>query len=488
MRPKGQIIGKALTLKFSSLLSIFALVLWFAGSGPASADTDLTGLWLGTLQVGGTPLRIVLRVSRQENKTYSAKLDSPDQGVKDIPVRSFTLNESSVRAEIEAVGGVFEGKLFSGKDEIVGTWSQGGGSLPLTLKKTDFVSEPRRPQEPKRPFPYLEEEVSYPNPASNNRLAGTLTLPKRGGPFPVALLITGSGPQNRDEELLGHKPFLVLSDYLTRQGLAVLRVDDRGVGKSTGNFAQATTLDFASDVRAGIAYLKTRKEINPAKIGLIGHSEGGLIGPMVAADSPDVAFLVLMAGPGLNGEQIIYLQSRLIAQTAGTPAAVLATQQEIQKRMFSVLKSEPNPETAQQKLMTEWEMQISNAPADQKARLEAQTETIKTLFHSQNNAWFRFFLTYDPLLALRKVKCPVLALNGEKDLQVPPAQNLPLIEEALKTGNNKDALVKQLPGLNHLFQTSKTGSPSEYSAIEETLSPTALKLIGAWISERMLQP
>jgi pimeloyl-ACP methyl ester carboxylesterase len=335
-----------------------------------------------------------------------------------------------------------------------------------------------RPQEPKKPYPYDEEEVAYENKRDGVKLAGTLTFPRGKGPFPTVLLITGSGPQDRNESLLGHKPFLVLADYLTRQGIAVLRVDDRGMGGSTGSVPNSTTENFAADVMAGIEFLKTRKEIDPKRIGLIGHSEGGMIAPLVAAQNGDVAFIVLMAGAGVTGEEILYLQGAMIMKASGASAGQLAKQRATQESMFKILKEEKDPAAAEKRLREELSKSLTEE--EKKKAEQAIAAQIKLV----NTSWFRFFLTLDPRPALRKVKCPVLALNGENDLQVPANENLREIEAALKAGGNNDVTIARLPKLNHLFQTSETGSPNEYIKIEETIAPVALRTIGDWILKR----
>jgi uncharacterized protein len=335
-----------------------------------------------------------------------------------------------------------------------------------------------RPQEPKKPYPYDEEEVGYENKRDGVKLAGTLTFPRGKGPFPAVLLITGSGPQDRNESILGHKPFLVLADYLTRQGIAVLRVDDRGVGGSTGSAPNSTTENFAADVTAGIEFLKTRKEIDPKQIGLIGHSEGGLVAPMVAAQNGDVAFIVLMAGAGLTGEEILYLQGAMIMKANGAGAGQLARLRATQESMFKILKEEKDPAAAEKRLREEMS---KNLTEEEKKKSE---QTIAVHIKLANTPWFRYFLTLDPRPALRKVKCPVLALNGENDLQVSANENLREIEAALKAGGNNDVSIARLPKLNHLFQTCETGSPNEYIKIEETIAPVALRTVGDWILKR----
>ncbi|MBU1291654.1 alpha/beta fold hydrolase, partial [bacterium] len=414
----------------------------------------------------------------------TATLDSPDQGVTGIPVEEVIFKDNTLHLEVKSVRGVFEGKVSEDFLVIEGEWKQSGGVFPLTVKRVDKAVEILRPQVPKKPYPYIEEEIVYENKDAEIKLAGTLTLPSGDAPFPAVLLITGSGPQDRNETIFNHCPFLVLADYLTRQGVAVLRVDDRGVGKSTGDFSQATSEDFALDVLAGIEYLKTRKEINPKQIGLIGHSEGGLIAPMVAVKSPDVAFIVLMAGTGLTGEEILYLQSDLISKAMGVNEEEIAKSRQFNEKIFSVIKEEEDNEIAKERLQQMVMAYLAELSDEEKNRIGVLEESLKAQLQNLLSPWSRFFLTYDPKPTLSKVKCPILAINGEKDFQVPPKENLSAIEEALKAGDNKNFTIKELPDLNHLFQTAQTGLPSEYAKIEETISPNALKLIGDWILEQ----
>jgi hypothetical protein len=448
------------------------------------SPTGIEGIWQGELKVPGIELRIVFKISKNPDGTLIATLDSPDQGVTGIPVEKVIFKDNDLYIEVNSMGGIFEGKISSDFLTIEGQWRQSGQSLPLTVKRVNKAVEVFRPQEPKKPFPYLEEEVVYENREAGIKLAGTLSLPSKEGPFPVVLLITGSGPQDRNEAIAGHRPFLVLADYLTRQGIAVLRVDDRGVGKSTGDFSPATTEDFASDVLAGIEYLKTRKEINPKKIGLIGHSEGGIIAPMVAVKSPDVAFIVLMAGTGLTGEEILYLQSGLIARAMGVSEEDIVKSRQLNEKIFSVIKEERSKEEIEEKLRSVFMVEWGKLSEEEKSRIGNPEEYLKARLPNLLSPWFRFFLTYDPQPTLSQVKCPVLAINGEKDLQVPPKENLSAIKEALQTEGNENFTIKELPGLNHLFQTAQTGVPAEYAKIEETISPMALKIISDWIMQQ----
>lgn len=431
--------------------------------------SDIDGAWMGTLDTGAVKLRIVFHITNTEDG-LTATMDSPDQGMNGMPTTSVTRNGLTLKIEARQIGGSYEGTINKDLSQIDGSWSQGGGSLPLVLKRVKNAAELNRPrpQNPVKPYPYRAEDVAYKNTQQNVTLAATFTVPRGKGPFPAVLLITGSGPQDRDESIMGHKPFLVLSDYLTRKGIAVLRADDRGVGESTGKFSGATTADFATDAEAGVAYLKTRPEVDPHKIGLVGHSEGGIIAPMVAARDPDVAFIVMMAGSGVPGDQILPEQVLQVSEAAGESKDKAEKAAADEREVLSLVEKEKDDAVLQKDLR---EKLAGKVP---EAQMGGQIAMI-------TSPWFRFFLTYDPATALRKVKCPVLAIDGEKDRQVSPTQNLPAIRQALTEGGNKNFEVVELPGLNHLFQTAKTGAVSEYSEIEETMSPLAMKTIADWI-------
>lgn len=445
---------------------------------------DIEGIWMGNLTVpGGLELRILFNISINPDGSINASMDNPDQGVSGIPVESVSYKNGNLNLGVKSIPGSFEGVYKENNETIVGEWKQSGSTFPLVLNRIEKAPDTHREQDPVKPYPYTEEEVVYENKEAGVKLAGTLTLPQSEGPFQAVILITGSGQQNRNEEIVGHRPFLVLSDYLTRQGIAVLRVDDRGIGGSTGNVSQDTTEDFAGDVLTGVEYLKSREEIDPSRIGLIGHSEGGLIAPMVAVKSPDIAFIVLMAAPGVTGEEILYMQSDRIARAEGAGNETIAQNEALMRRVYSVVKEEKNNTVAEEELREILRTEIANT-SGQKTESSGHSEAvIDAQVTALTSPWMRFFLTYDPRSTLMKVKCPVLAITGEKDLQVPPEENLRAIDDALKAGGNKDYIVKELPGLNHLFQTAKTGSPSEYAKIEETISPDALEIIGNWILE-----
>ena len=448
-------------------------------AGPLLAQ-DAAGLWLGTIHAGSTNLRIALHISRSADGLHGT-MDSLDQGADGIPITSVSQEGNAVKFAVRSVGGSYEGTLSEDSTQLKGTWTQLGNSLPLDFKRTTALPVRARPQEPKKPYPYNEEEVTYENKKAGMKFAGTLTLPRAAGPHAAVLLITGSGPQDRNESIAGHKPFFVLADFLTRKGIAVLRVDDRGVGGSSGKRDEGTTEDFASDALAGVEYLKSRKEIDARHIGLIGHSEGGLIAPLAANQSSDIAFIVLMAGPGVRGDQILAKQSYVVLKSSGATEELAAANRDVAMLMVESVKAEQDLAAVRkrfragiEKLTATWDDTLRPLAQGFVSQAETQLEQL-------NKQWFRTFLSLDPKPALMKVKVPVLAINGELDTQVDAAENLPAIAAALKAGGNKDYTTEQLPGLNHLFQTARTGSPNEYRNIEETMSPAAMDLIAQWI-------
>src|SRR5258708_6983863 len=376
----------------------------------------MDGDWYGSLDLGAIKLRVVFHINNTEDG-LTATMDSPDENLKSVPVTTVTRNAESLKMELKRIGGAFEGKISQDLTTIEGNYSpQSGGTLPLVLKRAKNAAEleRRRPQDPKKPYPYNEEQVTYQNKSAGITLAGALTLPPGKGPFPAVVLIAGSGHNDRDESLMGHRPFLVLSDYLTRKGIAVLRADKRGVAKSGGNYLTATTADFASDAEAGVTYLESRPEIAPRKIGLIGHSEGGSIVPMIAARNPDVAFIVMMAGTGVSGVEVLVEQSVVLSEGLGK-SHEQALQNGAKEREILTLITQEKDETDLEKKLRE--KLAGDVPAGQ---LDAQIKQI-------TSPWVRFMLVYDPANELRKVKCPVLLLNGSKDVQVVARQNLPPI-------------------------------------------------------------
>jgi len=428
---------------------------------------EITGQWNGVLKTPNGNLRIVVHIDKTD-KGYVSTMDSPDQMAKGIPIATTTFENSELKLNIAVAGASYEGKLNS-DNTIIGKFTQSGQSFDVIFSKGNIQN--LRPQEPQKPYPYYTEDVKFENKIDKVTLAGTLSMPKKEGVFPAVILISGSGAQNRDEEILGHKPFLVLADYLTKKGFAVLRFDDRGTAESTGDFKAAITTDFAKDVQAGVDYLKTRKEINKRQIGLIGHSEGGIIAPMIAGDSKDVAFIVLLAGPGLRGDKLLLLQKELIEKQIGVSENEIQKGKEAFKSAYDlIIASSTNDDNLK-----------SNITNIFKSKLNLTDDLSKSMTAQITNPWRYNFLKLDPTLYLKKVKCPVLALNGSKDLQVPAEVNLEIIKDVLTKSGNKKVTTKALPNLNHLFQECQTGSPTEYGSLEQTFSPIALEEISNWL-------
>ena len=446
---------------------------------------NISGDWNGKISISGIQLKIVFHISGKD-KIYTATLDSPDQGAYDIPVDSVIFNNPDLKMVMTKLNAEYTGKYSKETNQITGNFKQAGQLFSLELAKSKTkIEKPKRYQEPEKPYPYLSEDIKFENTKAGINLAGTLTLPKKGRKFPAVILISGSGAQNRDEELLGHKPFLIISDYLTRKGIAVLRFDDRGTAKSEGDFGSATSEDFATDVEAALNYLLSRKEIDENNIGLIGHSEGGLIAPMLAAKNNQIAFIVMLAGPGIPGDKLLLLQSQLIGKANGASDKELKISKKLNKKIYAFLKNESDTSIMKQNvydlLAEEFDKQKNTNKLSGKQLKTQINRQIKILI----SPWFRYFLSYNPAKTLKNVNCPVLALFGEKDLQVPAEINEKAVKKALSKAENNDFKTLIIPNLNHLFQECKTGSPKEYASIKQTFSPIALKKISDWIDSHI---
>jgi len=450
---------------------------------PESLIQDtITGSWLGELEIPNTAkLRIGITISKTIDNSYKAVLNIIDQATGDIPCDEVIYKNDSIIIRIKGIGIEIAGIIDPEHKSIMSEFRQHGGIFPILFSSVDKLPLLLRPQEPKKPYPYNEENVVFENKKAGIKLAGTLTFPKSKTKFPAVILVTGTGQQDRNEEVGKHKPFWIIADYLTRNGIAVLRVDDRGIGGSTGNFNQSTTADFAEDALAGITFLKSRQEINPKKIGIIGHSEGGTVAALAASKSSDVAFIVSMAGTFTNFEDVVIDQILNQLKLQGIKDEDIELASNWRKKIYSLAKENTDSATAAKKL---WEI-YNKLSEDEVVRLNwpkgRQDAQIKQVL----NPWWRYILGMDNKTILINVKCPVLAIYGELDQQVIPDKNIPIIEEALKEGGNKDFIVKKLPGLNHLFQTAKTGSEYEYFRIEETISPQALNIISNWILKQV---
>lgn len=459
-----------------ALLGVFSAV-------TSGQEFAAEGWWSGAISTPAGSLTIAIRLQRGDAGVWSGVIDIPQQGAKAVPLGDVAVADRSVAFRIMGAPGNPAIRLTASVDgqRLAGSLTQGGATLPVSLTRgvAKAAESPRgRPQTPIPPFPYVDEQVVFTNERAAIALAGTLTLPSGTAPFPAVLLITGSGQQDRDQTLFGHKPFAVWADQLTRRGVAVLRVDDRGMGGSASGPASPTSRDFADDVRAAVRFLRTRSDIDPKQVGLLGHSEGAMLASMVAADS-DAAFVVMLAGPGVPGEQLLYTQAAQLFRGQGVSEAVVAWDRLIREKAFAVLKAEPlnAPDSAaRDKVLAE--VDSLKPPAGNPS---AGRQLAQALFTQGSQPWFKFFLAYDPRPDLAKVRCPVLAIGGERDLQVTASENLDQIARALRSAGNSDVTTKVMPGLNHLFQTAKTGLPSEYETIEETLAPAVLTLVSDWI-------
>ncbi len=466
---------------------------WIIGAMVANTITAATilpqqqsidGAWNGSLTVGPQTLQITVRFTTGETG-LRATIDIPQQGATGVQLQNVSYNDSRVYMELPAgpTLAVFDGQHVG--DSIGGAFTQAGLSGTFFLKRSSQAAA--MAEKPPDPLPYAEEEVAFHNAAIT--LAGTLTLPESGAPHPAVVMITGSGPQNRDEELFGFKPFYMIADHLTRNGVAVLRYDDRGVGGSTGSVSESTSEDFARDVVAAIDFLQKRNDIRPQQIGLIGHSEGGIVAPLAASMSDEVAFMVLVAGTSVAGAEILMEQGALIMRASGATEVDIEQQIAFQKRTFAAIRSGDGWDELAADLETRLRESIAEMPDSQQNVITDVDTFINTQIQAQLTAlqtpWFRYFLDYDPAATLRRIDTPILALFGELDLQVPPAQNRGPLEQALRDGNHPDYTVRVLPQANHLFITATTGSPTEYATLEKVFVPEFLPLITEWILERV---
>ncbi len=440
------------------------------------SQSQIQGNWSGSLHVGAQKLRLNFNIIASDTM-LTATMDSPDQGAMGLIVSHTEFKNDTIKMSLNTLRAAYVGTL-KGDSLLVGEFKQSGMKFPLTLRR-GYV-ELNRPQEPKSPYNYKVEEVTFQNKKENFKLAGTLTLPLEASRSPVVILISGSGLQDRDETIFGHKPFAVIADYLTQRGIAVLRFDDRSVGGSEGDATHATTADFATDVISAVNYLQTRKDIDKHHIGLIGHSEGGLIAPIVAQQKK-IAFIVLMASPGVQGSELLLEQQQLMGRAGGMTDKQLEAMKYNNAKLFAIVEQAENSKQASDSIWAY--INASDIANDITFNKEAFGQQVKQL----TTPWMMYFLKYDPTQALSKVKCPVMVLNGERDLQVSAKQNMPPIKLSLKLGGNEKIEFKSYEELNHLFQECKTGSIGEYSMIEQTLSPQVLHDIQEWITQQSLK-
>ncbi len=439
---------------------------------------DISGDWNGKAKRGDKVITFVFKIKLEDSK-YSTTMSVPTFRISGIKPSVTTFTNETLIIDGSNVGMNYKGVFNNEVQQFEGTYKEGGIEMTLNLKRgTVKIKESRRPQEPVKPYPYYEEDVVFKNIEAKIELAGTLTLPNKNEKFPVVILISGSGPQDRDESFMGHKPFLVLSDHLTKQGIGVLRFDDRGHGKSTGDFGNATTKDFSKDVLSAIAYLKTRNDVDIKNIGLIGHSEGGIIAPLAANNSKDVAFMVLLASTGISGTELSVMQSKTLREY---PVKDEVAYEKNTRKAIAIVTSNKSDLEIKNELTTHYNDFIRPILTS----LNVPEEKINLFIDSQVKTslkpWSRYFLQYNPADEIEKLQIPVLSLNGSKDTQVNAKINQEGIRKALIKGNNQDYKIVELENLNHFFQECETGKMDEYRKIEQTFSLTALKEISNWI-------
>ncbi|MBC3844928.1 alpha/beta fold hydrolase [Winogradskyella echinorum] len=462
------------TLTIIILLNLLAIT--------SARSQDISGHWNGTTKRGDKEITFVFNI-KQENATYSTTMDVPTFRIAGIKPSATTFTNGKLIIDGSNVGMNYTGVFNTEAQQFEGIYKEGGIEMVLNLKKgTIKIEDSKRPQEPVKPYPYYEEEVIFKNNEANITLAGTLTLPNKNGKFPVVILISGSGPQDRDESFMGHKPFLVLSDYLTRQGIGVLRFDDRGVGESTGNFGKATTEDFSKDVLSAIAYLKTRNDVDIKNIGLIGHSEGGIIAPLAANNSKDVAFMVLLASTGISGTELSVMQSKTLREF---PVKDEVAYEKNTRKAIAIVISNKSKTEIKIELTTHYNEFLRPILTSLNVPEKNINAFIENQLKTSIQPWSRYFLQYNPADEIEKLQIPVLSLNGSKDTQVNAKINQEAIRQALIKGQNKNYKIVELENLNHFFQECETGKMDEYRKIEQTFSPTALNEIKKWVIEHL---
>ena len=399
---------------------------------------------------------------------YAATMDVPAQGAFDIPVDETVFKDNRLELTMSAMNASYSGVL---KDEgIEGEFTQYGMTFPLNLAKAEKeAKQMTRPQDPQPPFNYRIEEVTFRNEKEGFDLTGTLTIPEGDDPFPAMVLVSGSGQQNRDEELMNHRPFWVIADYCARHGVAVLRYDDRGMGGSGGEVYNATSLDFSYDAEAAFDFLRGQKCVDASRVGILGHSEGGIINFMVAARRPEVAFLISLAGPAVNGIEVLKEQQAALLRASGMTEEAIQFSSNANAQLFDIVEASSNREEADslmRQLLQGWGYD---------EELTEQTVSQMTL------PWMYFFMKYDPTEAIVQTHCPAMLLNGSKDLQVIASQNLPAYERIIAEHGKTNLTLREMPDLNHLFQHCETGSPNEYFTIDETISEEVLEIIEGFV-------
>ena len=484
-----------MNLFLKKILCICPLILLLC----TSEAQNITGTWQGTLDVQGNQIPLVFHIKKDSTNKWIAAFDSPSQHAFNLPCSEVILKDDSIILMMAIINGKYAGQLNKDKTQITGSWFQGAGTLPLTVKKTSetaTVKEQKRPQTPRPPFPYHSNDVVYTNADQSIQYGGTLTYPKTDSlknsakinSYPAVILITGSSQQDRDETLFDHKPFAVIADYLTRRGFVVLRVDDRGIGKTTGIFSEATTMDFAKDLEAGLDFLEKQPMVNKNKIGLIGHSEGGMIAPIVADERKEIKFIILLAGPGIPIIDLMQQQMEAVSISNGASIVDARANGQLMRIVWDeAAKNEDSATTIRyiRIKIDSWSKTLDTAML---AKFKSQdtaaiNNQITQALTALNSRWYRYFISFNPQPYLEKLDCKVLALNGSKDVQVIAASNLKGIKQSLQKSKSPKYDVIEIPGLNHLFQSCIRCNPSEYNDLEESFSPVALEMMGNWLQK-----
>ncbi len=451
---------------------------------------SIVGSWKGFIDIGPRKISLVMHLS-QKDDGYFTSFDSPDQKAFGLKGSETVVETDSIKTKIPVIKGSYIGK-WDGNDIVDGVFTQGNFKTILVLKRIPDSSQPKkripkiRPQTPIAPFSYKSEEVEYNNTDQSVHFGATLTIPTDKTDFPTVIIISGSGPQDRDGTMFDHKPYLVLADYLTKNGIAVLRVDDRGTGLTNvgNNPTKITSEDFANDVETSLQYLLSRHDINPKKIGLIGHSEGGMIAPMVAANNKKIAFIALLAAPGINGDEILkyqmkrnFIKKNLLPEDEKKASDFV----NVMMNAFKLYSNIDSIKNYLQATYKNWKLYYSDED-EQKLMYTKGPKAYLNLADQFSSAlvWLQYFMNYNPTIHLSALKIPVLAINGEQDIQVEVKANLEGINTALKKGKNRKYTLRSFPELNHLFQTCKKDTDS-YDSIDETFSPEALAFISNWI-------
>lgn len=462
------------------------LIAFLVAAIPVFSQNAFEGIWEGKIN-SGIDLRVIFLLEKDAGNGFIATMDLPDNGIKGIISKDVVVDKDSLVINIKEFHGTYSGKLID-QNTIAGNWKQ-GSTVALQLYKIEKRQKLYRPQTPMPPFSYKSENVLYSNENNSIRYGATITMPFGEGPFPAVVLITGSGQQNRDEEIAEHKPFAVIADFLTRNGFAVLRVDDRGMGQTTGDVFSATTLDFANDINTALNYLLSRNEIDKGRLGLIGHSEGGMIAPMLASKRKDISAIVLLAAPGRNNMDLLIEQNEAIQKANGIPETYVKEYIDLYSSLLLLIRNTTDMKITRNAITDTVDSWLKKTSKDIIIATTGINDDQKRIRYIDGmvavsgSPWFQYFLRYNPQDYLEKLRCNVFALNGKKDIQIISKSNLSGIGEALKRSEAKHYKIKEYEELNHLFQKCKACTINEYGVLEETFSVEALNDISIWLKE-----